>query len=71
MSITAIVQNGKVELPGEVDWPSGTIVRVEKISNQPSATLAESLAGFIGMADDLPPDLAENLDHYTHGHPKQ
>lgn len=34
-------------------------------------TLAELLAPFIGIADDLPPDFAINHDHYIHGARKQ
>jgi hypothetical protein len=26
---------------------------------------------FDGMAEDMPADLATNLDHYVHGHPRQ
>jgi hypothetical protein len=31
-------------------------------------TLWETLKDFDGMANDLPADLANNLDHYVHGH---
>ena len=30
----------------------------------------DELKEFDGMADDLPVDLAANLDHYIHGHPR-
>jgi hypothetical protein len=30
----------------------------------------ERLLKFAGRAKDLPPDIAENHDHYLHGHPK-
>ena len=40
----------------------------------PEATIEPSFADrysrYIGAADDLPRDLAENLDHYVHAHPK-
>ena len=69
MSITAIIEQGMIKLPGDVPWPSGTIVRIEPVAEQ-IPTLFETLKDFEGMADDLPADLAANLDHYIHGHSK-
>jgi hypothetical protein len=74
MSVTAIVHNNTICLPQGTHFPDGTIVVIE-----PVTTLADSsgldigrlLAGFVGIADDLPPDLARNLDHYLHGHSRQ
>ena len=67
MSITTTVEAGKILLPPEIHWPSGTVVSVTPVENQPP-TLLESMKDFDGMAEDLPSDLAENLDHYVHGH---
>jgi hypothetical protein len=67
MSITAVVEEGLIKLPKDVPWKSGTIVRIEPVSEQ-SPTLLDTLKEFDGMADDLPTDLAANLDHYVHGH---
>ena len=67
MSITAKVEKGMIKLPKDVPWKSGTIVRIEPVDEQ-SPTLLETLKDFDGMADDLPADLATNLDHYVHGH---
>jgi hypothetical protein len=36
-------------------------------STEPSE-IWDELKDFDGMADDLPADLAANLDHYIHGH---
>ena len=66
MSITATVEDGKIILPPHLRWPTGATVRVELL---PAPNLGEMLAEFDGIADDLPVDLAENLDHYVHGHP--
>ncbi len=33
-----------------------------------TASFADRYAAYIGAADDLPADLATNLDHYDHGH---
>lgn len=70
MSITAVIEKGLIKLPDNVPWASGTVVRIEPVENQP-ATLWETLKDFDGMAGDMPADLATNLDHYVHGHPRQ
>ena len=67
MSITATVEAGKIVLPANVAWPTGTVVRIEPVPDQPP-TLWETLKDFDGMANDLPANLAANLDHYVHGH---
>ncbi len=67
MSITAIVEKGVIKLPNDVLWPSGTVVRIEPVE-EAVPTLLETLKEFDGIADDLPADLAANLDHYIHGH---
>ena len=67
MSITATVEHGKIVLPANIPWPSGTVVRIEPVEDQPP-TLWETLKDFDGIAHDLPTDLAANIDHYVHGH---
>ena len=67
MSITAVIEKGVIKLPKDVSWASGTVVRIEPVEEQPP-TLFDTLKDFDGMANDLPPDLAANLDHYVHGH---
>jgi hypothetical protein len=67
MSITAIVEQGKIVLPADVHGPSGTVVRIEPVGDQPPS-LWETLKDFDGIANDLPADLTANLDHYVHGH---
>lgn len=69
MSIIGTVQNGTIRLPDGVQLPDGTEVRIETIEVKPRS-LAERYASFAGAADDLPADLARNLDHYVHGQPK-
>ena len=72
MSYTGKVQNGVVVLPPEARLPEGTEVEVSVPgARENGATFAERYKEFIGMANDLPPDLAQNLDHYVHGHPKK
>lgn len=73
MSITAIVENDTIKLPVHV--PDGTRVEItlppERAVATPRGTLAERYAKFVGLADDLPPDMAKNHDHYLHGVPKR
>ena len=66
VSITATVEQGKIVLPANIQWPSGTVVHIEPVADQ-LPTLWETLKDFDGMANDLPADLAGNLDHYVHG----
>lgn len=68
MGFVGKVTNGTVVLPPGANIPEGTPVRVEPIVPQ---TLAERLKDLIGTVRDLPPDWAENHDHYLHGAPKK
>ncbi len=67
------VRNGVVVFEGgPPPLPEGAKVRVELV--QPPArpkTLAERYAAIIGIAEGLPPDLAEEHDHYIHGTPRR
>jgi hypothetical protein len=69
MSITAVVEKGVIKLPEDSPWPPGTVVRIEAVE-EPPPTLFDALKDFDGMAEDMPSDLASNLDHYVHGHPR-
>jgi len=74
MSITATVENDTIRLPEGMHIPDGTqvvIETVERAGGSSSDSLARCLAEYAGIADDLPSDLAANLDHYLHGHPKR
>ena len=67
--ITATVKNGEIVLPPVVDWPNGTVVRVEQVKAlRPSVW--DVLKKYEGIADDLPPDMAANHDDYRHGRGK-
>jgi hypothetical protein len=62
MSITT-VEEGKIVLPPGIDWPDGTIVRIEPVNaSRPSAW--DVLKKYEGIADDLPADMAANHDDY-------
>jgi hypothetical protein len=68
MGFVGKVTNGTVVLPPGANLPEGTPVRVEPIVPQ---TLTERLKDLIGTIRDMPPDWAENHDHYLHGAPKK
>jgi len=72
MSYTGKVKNGVVVLPPEIKLPDGIEVQVT-LPDPPNgnSTFLDRYKNFIGMATDLPPDLAANLDHYVHGHRKK
>jgi hypothetical protein len=70
--ITAKFEEGHIVLPPDVDvdWPSGITVQVVPVEEE-IPTLYEMLKDWDGIATDLPSDLAANIDHYVHGHPKK
>ena len=66
------VVNGVVVLEDNGALPDGTEVRVTPVEHEKeSATLGQRLLELAGTAEGLPPDLAENHDHYLHGLPKK
>lgn len=70
MSITAFVENDTIKLPLGVHLPNGTKVQIEpEVSAHKS--VAARYASLAGIADDVPLDLARNLDHYVHGHARK
>jgi hypothetical protein len=77
MILEGTVVNGAIILDQPHDLPEGA--RVEVILKQQSLSGADSLSGddaslaslleLAGLIDDLPPDMAQNHDHYLHGAP--
>jgi hypothetical protein len=65
------VKGGVVVLDPKVELPEGIEVRVEPVPSPARKTLAEQLGDLIGSVPDLPPDMAEQHDHYLHGAPKR
>lgn len=67
MSLTGTVKDGVVVLPPGVVLPEGLrgVLTVPDSGEAPS--FAERYAACIGAAEDLPPDLAGNLDEHIHG----
>jgi hypothetical protein len=64
------VSGGVVVLEQGVSLPEGAEVRVEVIESR-RRTVGERLMKFAGRAKGLPADIAENHDHYLHGHPRK
>ena len=76
MTYKGHVRNGVVVLDEPVGLREGDEVSVEvtRRGQEPeddAPTLYEQLKDVIGIAEGLPSDLAENHDHYLHGHPKK
>ena len=70
MTLTVKVANGAIQLPPGVQLPDGAAVRLTVPDKDAKPSFAERYAAYIGVAGDLPGDLAANLDHYVHGRPK-
>ena len=76
MSYLGHIEGGKVVFDTPTPLVDGTVVRVEAIGvpSQPEGgekSFLERYREFIGIADDLPSDLADQHDHYLYGTPKK
>jgi hypothetical protein len=75
MTITATVLNGEIQLPPGTQLPEGAQLQItlvdakERPPMQP--TLYDSLRDLIGMAKDLPTDMADEHDHHNYGAPRR
>jgi hypothetical protein len=73
MIVEGTVQNGVVVPVGGELLPEGAAATI--IVRTPHATdngsLRDLLLEFAGSIDGLPPDMAEQHDHYLHGRPKK
>lgn len=78
MTHRGTVRSGVIVLPDDVALPEGTEVVIVVPEGGPTGTAGDGV--WAKLADlgrwaesqpsDLPPDLAENHDHYLHGRPK-
>jgi hypothetical protein len=74
MSIIATVENGVIQLPGDVQLPNGTTVRIETVEppiQKPNLSQYDRYKRFIGVVNDMPKDSAANHDHYLYGTKKR
>ena len=73
MTYRGRIKNGIVVLlEPSTALPEGSEVEVRPVTADESIpTLYERYKDFIGIAEGLPADLAENHDHYIHGAPKR
>jgi hypothetical protein len=77
MVYTGHVKNGAIVLDEPVTLPEGVAVRIELAETTDTAdeesgpSFTERYAQFIGKAEGLPEDAAENHDHYLYGTPKR
>jgi len=73
------IEKGVVVLDDQVFLPDGLKVQVEPLpaaqaeigTENSDETLGQKLLKHAGKAVGLPPDLAENHDHYLYGTPKK
>ena len=74
MVLPGYVRNGVIVLNDPIPLPDGTAVQVQVVvPSQATASgrsLYDVLQPLVGQAPDLPPDAAQNVDHYLYGHPK-
>lgn len=72
MQYRAHIKDGAIVLDEQVQWPEGTALLVEPVTAPVAQkrSLAERLSGVIGQATTLPPDGAQQHDHYLYGQPK-
>jgi hypothetical protein len=72
MTYRGHVKNGQILLDEPALLPEGAEVNIEVVENgEPQPTIWEKLLKLAGTVEGLPPDMAENHDHYLYGTPKQ
>ena len=71
------IENGHVVLDTAPGLPDGTPVVITVVQTPVETkgreipTLYERLKPIIGIAEGLPPDASENIDHFLYGRPKK
>ena len=71
MTIEGMVHQGTVVLENGTTIPDGTRVQVIVPETAAAKPTFQSLLELAGTVNDLPSDMAQNHDHYLHGHPKR
>jgi hypothetical protein len=66
------IERGVIIMEDDPALPEGTVVLFEPAAQESvPAPWGEVFADFVGKAEDLPPDMAQNHDHYIHGAAKK
>jgi hypothetical protein len=72
MTYRGHIKNGQILLDEPVTLPEGAQVNIEVIENgEPQPTIWDKQLALAGTVEGLPPDMAENHDHYLYGTPKR
>ena len=71
MVLKGTVKNGVVVLDEGPVLPDGTSVEVAVNTAAAEGAIGQRLMRFAGTVTNLPPDMAEQHDHYLHGRPKK
>ncbi len=72
MTLQGTVLNGAIVLDGNQTLPEGARVSVKvESSTDAKPSLRDVLLKHAGCMESLPPDMAEQHDHYLHGTPKR
>ncbi len=71
MELHGTVQNGVVVFDNNLSLPDGTRVSITVEETEREETLGDVLKKYAGCMTGLPPDMAEQHDHYLHGTPKR
>ena len=76
MEVRGKVNGGVVVLDDPKALPDGAVVRIEPVAEQQTEeaegrTVWGALLEWSGCVKGLPPDLAEQHDHYLYGTPKR
>jgi hypothetical protein len=72
MVLRGQIQNGVVVFEGQVPLPEGTQVEVKPVETPADSPSEDAFydIGKLAVPTGIP-DLAQNIDHYLYGHPKQ
>ncbi len=70
MVLEGRIENGAIVLEASTPLPEGARVRVEVLPRD-EPTLLDRIGHLAGKAKHLPPDAAEQHDHYLYGTPKK
>ena len=76
MTLKGHFENGQIVLDEPANVPNGTPVTVQldtESTQKPASgkSVWDALLEIAGTVEGLPPDMAENHDHYIHGTPKR